>query len=311
MSSYWQVKNQLKPVSALGQWANFYWYFYQLFLNQLNGRGWALQYVQYTQLCRRYLYPMFRYSLPASSITKRSQRIKPKATRNLHMSILSWPRKGGGVIKSRPILETRHEAFRFFPLYLTLLHGLSKPFVVHAAFKDMFIMDTSYRLSFASIPKLITRWRKTHNMLLNLFYAQAPILAFTHKALRDEALAFNWSFNRLSYAIFKYAAPYFFLKNLPHGDMVNFIFRRFDKENLSIAFISDIHYHRHTAFHLRKSNFYTLGIVPISINPWLVQYPIMVGSCTLFTQYFFLQLLLNLRGQAEYYTFMKWVDYWI
>jgi hypothetical protein len=191
------------------------------------------------------------------------------------------------------------------------VRAISVPFVVHAAFRDMFIVNPDYRsLSFASMPKLLARWRNTQQLLLNLFYAQIPILAFTHKALRDEALAFNWACHRLSYSIFKYAAPYFFLKNTPHGDMVNLIFRRLDKEHLTTAFVSDIHYHRSTAFHLKKSNFYTFGCIPASLNPWLVQYPIMVGSCTLFTQYFFLKLLIYFRGKAERLLFTQWLDLW-
>jgi len=293
------------------QWLNFYLYFYQILANHLNGRGHALQYLQYSKLYRRYFSILFQRSSARSLEGTTHARVKPYLKRDVYLSRKEWFLVGGGVVKNRPIFETGRSSFRFFPLYLMLLHGLSHHFVVHAAFRDLFILDTSYRLSFVSIAKLSARWRKTHHMLLNVFYAQAPILAFTHKALRDEALAFNWSFQRLSYAVFKYAAPYFFLKNIPHGDMVNFIFRRFDKENLSIAFVSDIHYHRRSAFHLRKSNFYTIGLVPTSLNPWLVQYPIVVGSCTLFTQYFFIQLLLNLRGQAERYVFYRWLGYWL
>lgn len=311
LPSYWQIYLTPQPVASSLQWFYFYFYFYQLCNTHLSGRGRAFQHHRYMQL--------FLKALPAGVVPRSLEgehfrvdaRPKLRASRGIYLRSNGGPWVGTGLSVRRPLFVERGGALPFFHLYLTLARAVSVPFVVHTAFRDMFIVNSDYRaLSFASIPKLVSRWRNTHHLLLNLFYAQIPILAFTHKALRDEALAFNWSCHRLSYSVFKYAAPYFFLKNTPHGDMVYFVFRRLDKERLNTAFVSDVHYHRSTTFHLKKSNFYTFGAVPATLNPWVVQYPIMVGSCTLFTQYFFLKLLIHFRGEAERLIFAQWLDIW-
>lgn len=237
---------------------------------------------------------------------------KPQFARNTYFNNLKVLYKSARIQTKHPIFTNLNDSLRFFTIYLNLTKGFSPFYVIHAAFRSMFLTSVDSRnLAFISISKLVARWKNTYNLLLNIFYSKVIMLAFTHKSLKDEALAFNWSYNKLSYDLFKYSAPYFFLKNVKHGDELNFIFRRFDKESLTIVFISDINFHRRTTFHLKRFNMYTIGLIPISTNPWLVQHPILVGSCNLFTQYFFLKLLLYFRGNAENYAFQTSLTRWL
>ncbi len=198
-----------------------------------------------------------------------------------------------------------------FALYLKFAHGDGSNFVIHADYKYMFMCnDNVYITPFLDIYRFHKKWMHSYDLLINLFFVNTQIFAFSSKLLKEETLSFNWSFNIIPYTLFKQSSPYFFLKDATHGARTNFIFKLLGQYGLHTAFIADTKYQKKTLFHLRRSGVHTIGLVPYTISPWIVNYAIPAASNTLFTQYFFIKLLTYIRQQAECYKFENLKSIW-
>jgi len=67
--------------------------------------------------------------------------------------------------------------------------------------------------------------------------------------------------------LFKYASPYFFLKDVRYGNDAASVYRRLNDKGLQVAFVSDIKYHQKSVFFLKNNGTYVLGLVPYNMNP--------------------------------------------
>ena len=88
------------------------------------------------------------------------------------------------------------------------------------------------------------------------------------------------------------------------------MYRMLSQTGLTSAFVSDTKYQKRTLFYLRISGIHTIGLVPYTISPWIVNYAIPAASNTLFTQYFFIKLLTYIRQQAECHKFNNLKSIW-
>ncbi len=198
-----------------------------------------------------------------------------------------------------------------FLLYLKFANGDGNNLYIHADYRYMFMCNDTIHLSpYIDIYKFHKKWIHSYNLLINLFFADTQLFAFSSKLLKEETLSFNWSFNLLSYTVFKRASPYFFLKDCNHGSVSTDIYRILSQTGLTAAFISDTKYQKRTLFYLRINGIHTIGLVPYTISPWIVNYAIPAASNTLFTQYFFIKLLTYIRQQAECYKFNTLKNIW-
>lgn len=198
-----------------------------------------------------------------------------------------------------------------FSLYLKFANGDGNDFYVHADYRFMFMCNDTTNISpYIDIYKFHKKWIHSYDLLINLFFADTQIFAFSSKLLRDETLSFNWSFNILPYTLFKRSSPYFFLKDCNHGSVSNEMYRILGQHGLTAAFVSDTKYQQRTLFYLRINGIHTIGLVPYTISPWIVNYAIPAASSTLFTQYFFIKLLTYIRQQAECYKFNNLKSIW-
>lgn len=198
-----------------------------------------------------------------------------------------------------------------FSLYLKFANGDGTDFKIHTDYRYMFMYnETSIISPYVSIDRFHKKWIHSYNLLINLFFAETQLFAFASKLLREEALAFNWSFGLLPYTLFKQASPYFFLKDCNHGSVSPRMYRLLSQHGLNVAFVADTKYQKRTLFYLRINKVHTIGLVPYTISPWIVNYALPAASSTLFTQYFFLKLLTYVRQQAECYRFNNLKSIW-
>jgi hypothetical protein len=200
-----------------------------------------------------------------------------------------------------------------FLTYLTFANGKGNGmWRIHAHHRSFFIASDYHGQSpYINPRKLYTRWQHTYSFLINVFYSQVTLLMFAHKIFTEETLSFNWSNKSLPYTLFKSAAPFFTAQNADYGDKTNMTYQALASEGFGVAFVADVQYHKASLFWLRRSSFYTVGLVPFTMSPWLVDYCLPAAAGTLFTQYFFIKFVIYLRQRAEAYHFRQLYSVWL
>jgi hypothetical protein len=304
----WNLKLNHKVHKINFNWLNFYTISSKLILQGVN---YSAYYEIYT----------IRASLLRSSITKLSGEgkslsnffIKPsREVRQLSYNSV-WhnfvaPTHVGSTIL-REELPLKSRLFFIQLQFITSLSG--EDYVIHAHNRSMFMSyDNQGRTPFINVRKFFKKWIHTYDFLLNLFFSKTCVLMFAPKALKEESISFNWSYGLIPYNLFRYAAPYFFMKNASYGSSPTFAYNRLAYTGLAVSFVADISYHKTNLFHLKTTGFFVIGLVSSNMNPWLVHYTIHSGSNTLFTQYFFIKFMSHLRQQADYYHYSASKSLW-
>lgn len=294
-------------------WVQFYFWTYKFLLNSFNSITNYESFLLTSKVLSSWLH---KYNTPHSITT---QKINSKPL--LHSSRqLNWKYSTKPVYHMTATETTKtfwkktSQNVDLFLLYLQFSNASQTPnFKIHAYYRPLFLAEAtkwSKWSPFLNVTKMYSKWKHSYNLLLNLFFEEAKLLVFSHKILKTETLAFNWSVHLLSFNLFKYSAPYFFLKEFDYGDAATTTFKRLARQNLQIACISDIKYHEKTLFYLKNNGVYTIGFVSYNTSPWAVEYAIPSGSSSLFTQYFFLKLLSYIRQQAKLYKFNQLKTLW-
>lgn len=225
---------------------------------------------------------------------------KPKLTQTLFFkNILNKPNKYSNVnINSIQYLNKANN-INLFTLYLQYSSVvINKTHTPHALFKLFFIQLLTKDITFINISSYYKRWINTTNLLLNIFYNNQSMLIFGNKIFKDEILSINWSYNLLDYKLFKQSAPFFFWNDVNYGLSSEAIFKKFKNKEINFLFILDLKIHEKSTYFFNKSNIFSIGLVSVNNNPWLVSYPIPVFSNNLFIQYYFLSLYTHLRQES-------------
>ena len=61
--------------------------------------------------------------------------------------------------------------------------------------------------------------------------------------------------------------PFFFFKNAAYGEFSNTYRQEVERSGLQLAFVTDVKYHEKTVFFLKHFSSYTIGVVPLNMNP--------------------------------------------
>lgn len=204
------------------------------------------------------------------------------------------------------------QQINLFNLYLHFSNSTINPFFIpHTNFKPLFISQTSGLTQLINVNKLFTKWVNSYNFLLNIFFNKLNMFLFSSKVFKNEVISFNWSFNLLDYRLFKYSNPYFYMKDTNFGVPSSIIFKRFEKKGLNTTFILDLKQHEKNLYFLKSINLHTIGLVPYSMNPWLVSYALPVTSNNIFIQYFFIKTLLFIKQYSEVQTYNNLKSTWL
>ena len=183
----------------------------------------------------------------------------------------------------------------FLNLYQNSFSSSLPFFKPQGFFKAFFFFNFKDQPVCINYSKLYKRWVNTFNLLFNLFYYNSFPLIFSSKIFRSEVLSFNWSLKTWEYSFFKRVAPYFFLEDTCHGESTQKTYHCLAQHTNLFSFVTNVTYHEKNLQFLKKFNAYTIGVVSINTTPWLLSYPIIVGTNELLAEYYFLSFLSFLR----------------
>jgi hypothetical protein len=160
------------------------------------------------------------------------------------------------------------------------------------------------------IRKFFMRWKKTYYLIFNLFYYRIHLLVFGTSFFKKELLALNWSVNVKLLHIWRYVAPFFYFKPSRIFDDANYIFHKLKLLGLNIALVIDVAYHHKTLYYLNNVSFYTIGVVPLNLNMYSVNFAVPTSSESLFTQLFFIRFFFSVRKKAKHQHYLELKKTW-
>lgn len=158
--------------------------------------------------------------------------------------------------------------------------------------------------------KFFKRWVDAYSLLFNIFFYNIYPLIFGAPVFKNETLSLNWYFTNLEHSVWQYYFPFFIYKLSEYSHRTEYFLSKLKDAGSNFFFITDCMYHYKMFHFFKKSHCYTIGLINGNINPWLVDYPILVFSDNLLVQLFFLKLLVMLNKITCYKKYIFYKNSW-
>lgn len=158
--------------------------------------------------------------------------------------------------------------------------------------------------------KVMARWSDFFNLTLNLYFNNIPLLLYSSPFFKVETLAFNWTLNLWDINSWKLTYPHFIFKINHFSQRTGFFYKKLREWGYTSFIVSDCIYHYKNMYFFRKNGFYTVGLLSLNVNPWLVTYPVIASSNSYLNQIFFLQSLIYSQRKAFLLQFFLFKKLW-
>ncbi len=159
--------------------------------------------------------------------------------------------------------------------------------------------------------KFVLRWLEAYNLIFNIFYYNYNPLFFGTNLFKNEILSLNWNYNYFDINLWNYYFPFFIFKLNNYNKKTDFFFDKLSFLNVNFFLISDCLFHFKTLHYIKKKNYYSVGLVNASLDPWIVTYPILTLFESFLTQLFFFKLLLFIEKQVLFFKYTHLKNTWI
>jgi hypothetical protein len=127
---------------------------------------------------------------------------------------------------------------------------------------------------------------------------------------KNETLSLNWSLNKWDIRSWKYCYPFFVFKTNLFSQKTNFFYDKLITLGYTFFIVTDCIYHYKNIYFFKKKQLYTVGLIPLNVNPWLVTYPVFASSNNYLNQIFFLQTVIYSQKKALYLHFCFFKKIW-
>lgn len=212
-----------------------------------------------------------------------------------------------------PIFKSANGLIRFFMFKLFSLFNQSfaiSIFTGNAFFSFYSIFSIGKKILILNYKFLLTRWLISYDFLFNLSYFKITKLFFTAPLFKQQNLALNWETNSWTLELWAYFRLMFIFKDPQYSPKINFFFSQLYIRNINCAVISDIIYHTKNVFYLKKNDYFTVGLLNITENPFLLDYPIIAHFRNHLIQMFFLKFIIFIERQSQFNRFIYWQQIW-
>jgi len=204
-----------------------------------------------------------------------------------------------------------NSVFKFFNLiFLFNLSMFNTIFRFNHNFKLFYLYETSKQLIIIDSKKFINRWKDAYDLIFNIFLYNYNPLVFSTKFFKNETLAINWNYNFFDINLWNYFFPFFVFKLNKYTHKSSFFFEKLNHLNVNFFLITDCTYHFKNIHYMRKNNYYTIGLVNVNLNPWIVSYPIVSFFDSFITQSFFFKFLITINKLVNYTKFNFFKNTW-
>lgn len=176
---------------------------------------------------------------------------------------------------------------------------------VNHTFSAIFFFDNNSNAGLFNLSKISSVWTNLSTFISNLFYYNEGHLTFSNPYLKYEVLSLNWFALGNLKNIWRFTNRFTFFLNSETSLENHYFFKYLLALNYKIVFLVDINYHRKTVHYLLKNKFISVGPVPISDNFYLLTVSLPVSSNSVFSNLFFIRLVLKIRKSSLRF---KWLE---
>ena len=171
---------------------------------------------------------------------------------------------------------------------------INKKLSIHHSYNSYFY-KSSVNIGIININKIFSLWKNIIEFLKNIFYFNLKYLTFSNSYFKYETLSLNWGISRNLTHLWKYTNVFFFFISSKMTLSSEFYFKNLLSKGFRSAFVIDLYYHKNTLHFLNKFKFVTIGPVPLFSNLYTFYISLPVVSNSVFSNLFFLRLILKLK----------------
>lgn len=183
-------------------------------------------------------------------------------------------------------------------------------FIFKPDFNLFYLKNYKNSIVIFDLNKFFLRWNDTYNLLFNLFYFNINSLVLGSSIFKNETLSLNWQYSNFDINLWRYYFPFFIFKSNKYSSKTSFFLDRLEKFDINVYLITDCHYHYKNLFYLKKKRLYSIGLIDIYTNPWILDYPILSFFESILNQAFFFKLLLFIDRQVLLIKYNFFKNYW-
>ena len=201
-----------------------------------------------------------------------------------------------------------YKLFNFF--FLNAFLSYSSFFPRTGYFNLFFFKNSKGSSCLIDVYKVMNRWVDFFNLSINLYLMDLNPFIYSSPFFKNETLSLNWNLKKWDLLSWKLTYPYFIFKTNYFSQKTNFFYEKLREEDCSMILVSDCLYHYKNLYFFKKNNFYTIGLVTLNVNPWIVTYPVFASSNSYLNQIFFLQSLVYTQKKAFLLQFFFFKKLW-
>ena len=197
-------------------------------------------------------------------------------------------------------VATNVRMFKSFKTFIQLnSNSFSTLTIPHHSFRSFYLGYSKGGLVVLNLAKLFNRWKDVYYLFFNLFFYKIDMLTFGSSFFKTELLALNWQVMSKFKFMWRYTRPVLTLKPNKITIYGDFIFTRLSLLGMRMGLVIDVLYHTKTIYYLRRTGFYTLGLVPVNYNLNTLDFAIPSSSDSLLTQIFVIRLLTVIKQNTS------------
>ena len=163
----------------------------------------------------------------------------------------------------------------------------SSNFSPHANFRLLGLLKFQDKSLIFLPKKFFFFWSEAISLFTNLFYFRKLPLIYSSKFFKKETLSLNWNLHKFSLSTWKYVSNFFTFYTTIYNKHLSKFFKKLKLLKFSFALIVDIEYHFKFLYYFHKFKWYLVALIPMHINPWIVNIALPVVSSNFFVQLFF------------------------
>lgn len=212
--------------------------------------------------------------------------------------------------------KNTNSSYVLFNLFFLFNYSMfNSHFKAHHAINLFCVYSFSNKLLIVDPVKFLSRWKESYDLIFNVFYYNFNPLVFSSGLFKNETLALNWNYNIFDINVWRYYFPFFIFKLSNFNRKTDFFFDKMYSKGINFFLITDCQYHFKNLHYINKKKLYSIGLVNINLNPWLVSYPIITFFENFLTQMFFFKLLIFIERKVllQKHNFFKniWLNFLI
>ena len=180
----------------------------------------------------------------------------------------------------------------------------------HAAFRPLINLWRRSSWLTLSVNVFVKRFESAFQLITVMFYYSYGLLTFGTPVLWNETLTLNWlQVGQDSSKLTLLRSKFFFYDQKLNPD-TNRVIERLHLSRTEAAFVADLGSHQFNISHLKRLQYFLIGLVPINFNPWVLHFPIPMFTQNFLVPHYVLRVAYAAGINAKGWRFHRSRSHW-